>query len=216
MDRGNILGLVLSTILVSGTVATPTAYAGSYCTLSGCQVWETVTPGWGGAGGGGGSFDNTTTYGPQDPQLICAGLMENPAPNCNANNPPPLIQNGCGSASVDVPDFLVSFTNPAAAATYGGIFTEACNKHDACYGSAGLLKNFCDTDLRNNMIATAKAILGANYPLFQSDVEGQANAYAAGLQWGPIATFISGPAYDAAQAEGNCRSWSGAVRFSCK
>lgn len=112
MKRGNVLGLVIGTILVTGTTAATLAYAGGWCTPTNCYVWESVPPGWGSGGSGSGSYDNTQTYGQPDPQAVCEDLTANPEPNCNVNNPPPLIQNGCGSASVDVPDFLVSFTIP--------------------------------------------------------------------------------------------------------
>jgi len=214
MKKNNVLGLVMGTILVSGGVTVTTAYAGGYCTSSGCYVWETA-PRWGSDGGGSGSYDNTTTYGPEDPQMICADLKENPAPNCNADNPPQLVVNGCGSATVDVPDFLVSFFKPLPAASYGGIFTEACNKHDVCYGSWGQPKSSCDADLKNDMIQAAKTVLGIGYPAFQVEVEGQAWAYSTGLAWGPIQAFISQPAFDSAQAEGQCRSYAGSVQYFC-
>jgi RHS repeat-associated protein len=52
---------------------------------------------------------------------------------------------GCGDAKTDrfVPD------------SYFGIvdFTKACEKHDDCYGTWGAVKETCDANLRDNMIA---------------------------------------------------------------
>ncbi|GEM_PF-1680852 len=217
MKRGNALRLVIATVLVSGGAAATVAYAGGYCTLSACYVWGTAPPGWGSGGGGSGSFDNTQTYGQPDAQAVCEDLSGHPEPNCNINNPPPLVQNGCGSASIDVPDFLVSFTNAAAAASYGGIFRAACNKHDVCYGTSWQTKAWCDADLKNDMIRSAKDRLPNDvYLFFKADVERQASTYSSGLQWGPIEAFVSGPAWSRAQIDARCRTWSDAMKYYCR
>lgn len=66
------------------------------------------------------------------------------------------------------------------------------------------------------MIAGAKAAIPASvYPIFQADVEGQANAYSAGLQWGAIETFVAIPVWMDAQVDARCRTWSYAMKYYC-
>lgn len=217
MKRNTVLGLVIGSIVASGAAATA-VHAYGYCTPNYCYVWENIPSPGGGSGGGGGGTDNTDTDPNDDWRIVCDDLEANPpAGVCDANNPPPLIQNGCGSASFDVPDFLVSFNHPIEAAGFGGIFTAACNKHDVCYGTAWETKQGCDTRLKQDMIATAKQIIPADrWSTFQGEVEGQATAYSSGLQWGPIDAFISGPVWEDANKEAVCRSWAyGLKSYNC-
>lgn len=218
MKRNTVLGLVIGTIVASGITVTAGVHAYGYCTPNGCYVWDNLPSPGGGTGGGlGGGSDHTDTNSDNDYRNICADLESNPPPGvCDANNPPPLIQNGCGSASFDVPDFLVSTSHPIEAAGYGGVFTDACNKHDVCYGTVWTTKEGCDTRLREDMVASAKALIPPDrWPIFQAEVEGQAAAYSSGLQWGPVQAFISGPVFDQAKTEATCRSWAQGIHRNC-
>lgn len=218
MKRNSVLGLVIGTIVASGVTVAAGVHAYGYCTPNGCYVWENLpSPGGGSGGGWGGGMGHSDTSPDNDYRIICTDLQANPPPGvCDASNPPPLIQNGCGSSSFDVPDFLVSTSHPIEAAGYGGIFTAACNKHDVCYGTAWESKEGCDTRLKDDMIAGAKALIPPDrWPVFQAEVEGQAAAYSSGLQWGPVGAFISGPVFDAAKTEATCRSWAQGIQQNC-
>ncbi|WP_199912400.1 hypothetical protein [Stenotrophomonas sp.] len=136
---------------------------------------------------------------------------------CNVYNPPVLLVNGCGAVGgMPVPDFLVSPVSAGVAAGYGGIFTDACNAHDVCYGTVGKDKAACDAQLNEDMVAVGLAnIPEPNKGFFMPYVQGQAWAYSKFLQWEYIQPWTSGPAFNAAQDEAWCRKWSAEYQEIC-
>jgi len=213
--------LIGSVILAAGAVATDAALGGGFCTISGCTVTGPLMPGIGGGGGGGG-WGNDGNSGDPDRQTIpmwCADFphhMWNDY-SCDVYSPPPLAVNGCGTAGgVPVPDFLVSPQSAAVGASYGAIFTAACNAHDVCYGSSGANKDVCDARLNEDMVAIgSRNIPEATRGFFMPFVQGQAWAYAKFLQWEWIAPWTSVPAFIHAQDEATCRTLSAEFREIC-
>lgn len=150
-----------------------------------------------GGDGGGGSEPI-----PEEPNPACP-ILEQAARDagCDLRNPPRLEVNGCGTTDFDAPDYLL------ARPWLGEIFTGACDSHDTCYGTFGTNKESCDLRLGNQMrqaCSSSAFTLGmTDFPFHACDE--QANIYSGVLQSSLVTFFISGPAFDRAQHEGQCR-----------
>lgn len=216
MSESGVLRSIIAALLCSSTSGVISqAKAASFCTINSCYVTPpAITPGYGGGDGGGG-WGNDGNSGDPERQYRAQWCMDFPSSTwenygCDIYSPPTLAKNGCGTAGrIPVPDFLVSPVNTAIAVSFGGIFTEACNRHDECYGTAGNKKDTCDANLYNDMVATASlAIPGYLSGMFDPVIRGQAWAYSRFLQWEYVRPRTSGPAFNKAQDEAWCRRWS--------
>jgi hypothetical protein len=219
MGKSQALRLLIGTIIATGSVTAFKASA-DYCTSTSCFVTHAwfVPLLYGGGGGGAGGTDNTDQTDPLTTRDgACNEMWATMPEGCNYISPPPLVQNGCGaSGGAPIPDFLVSPVAPAAAASFGDIFTAACNKHDVCYGTSKYAKAHCDAQLQVDMIAAGQTLPGDFPAVFASDIANQAYAYSHGLQFFLVEGFASGPAYESAQSEAACRDLSGvAYSYQC-
>jgi len=218
MEKTSILGVVIG-VLIGGAAASPDVQAQSYCNASGCQVFAS-RPGGGffGSGGGYGSYDQSVPredY--RDPaENLCQQIFSSVPPGCDLRNPPDFKANGCGAdGGIAIPNSLISLKDPIDGHIFGEIFKAACDQHDACYAVIGVSKSHCDNRLREDMVASAKQIIPvAEYARFSGAVEAQAIAYSIGLQWGAVAAFASGPAFNAAQDSSYCRNSAAAAMES--
>lgn len=223
MSTSHVLRNIIGCIILIGTgSASEELGAVSYCTVNGCHVTppSTAIPGYGGGGGGWGNDGNSGDLEREYTALWCQDAPTNfwEYYSCNLNSPPPLEVNGCGTAGgIPVPDFLIApGAQAAAAAAFGGIFTEACNSHDRCYGTAGSTKSSCDNNLYNDMVAVAEErIPQAVKTVFIPFAQGQAWAYSKFLQWEYVAPWTSNPAFNSAQDEALCRKWSSEYHDIC-
>ena len=223
MTGSRALRSVIATLLAAGalTVAGEVA-AGSFCSLNGCQVRPPVSvPGFGGIGGGGGGWGNDGNSGDPEREYRAHWCSDFPSEvwkhGCDVYSPPQLAVNGCGTAGgMPVPDFLVSPVMAVVAAGMGGIFTDACDVHDRCYGTAGNQKSKCDEALYRDMVIGAESYIpAALLPAFRPYAHGQAWAYSKFLQWETVMPWTSGPAFNAAQDQGYCRRWASEFREIC-
>ncbi len=211
----------MASLMVVGGLGVGDALAGSFCSLSGCEVRPPISvPGFGGIGGGGG-WGNDGNSGDPEREYQARWCMDFPHEvwkyGCELTSPPELAVNGCGTAGgMPVPDFLVSPVMAVVAAGMGGIFREACDLHDACYGTAGANKNTCDEALRHDMVGVGLRKTPAPLrAVFDPYIRGQAWAYARFLQWETVGPWTSNPAFNTAQDEGYCRKWSAEYRQIC-
>ncbi|HVJ38485.1 MAG TPA: hypothetical protein VM687_11885 [Stenotrophomonas sp.] len=211
----------MASLLVVGGLGVGEAIGGSFCSVNGCQVRPPISvPGFGGTGGGGG-WGNDGNSGDPERENRAHWCMDFPHEvwkhGCEVTAPPPLVVNGCGTAGgMPVPDFLVSPVMAVVAAGMGGIFQEACDTHDRCYGTAGANKNICDDALYQDMVRQGQQkIPAALVPVFLPHIRGQAWAYSRFLQWETVMPWTSGPAFNAAQDQGFCRKWAIEYREIC-
>lgn len=230
MAGSKVLQVLVGCALGVGMVSLPSSVgAGGYCLQNYCHVWPDF-PNLGGGGnvGGGGGWGGSDNTGrdqeqQQHAQYCTDFRAEFSTADCNFDHPPQLIPNGCGSGTVDVPDFLVSTTMALPALALGTIFTGACNAHDICYGtqpqntSQPRVKEDCDNHLYDDMVAAGNSsIPDALKPVLMPSVMLQAAAYSKGLQFEEITAFASGPAFIQAQKEAVCRDAADYFNESCR
>ncbi|MDZ4377137.1 MAG: hypothetical protein U0973_03125 [Xanthomonadaceae bacterium] len=205
MQQAKALRAVISVILLAGGgLITEAAAQTTLGTVTVHGTWP--GGGSGGSGGGGGFGGGGSTTVEEDPRfwfdpVQCAAIETQAAQNqCDLNNVPVLIPNGCGNKDFDVPDFLL------ARPSLGAIFTPACDSHDICYGNFGTSKDSCDLVLGNKMrnACSEQFAMGVTDLPFAACDE-QASLYSGALQSPLIATFISGPTFQQAQKGGQCR-----------
>ena len=222
MSESHVLRNVVATLLAAGALAAGEASAGSFCSLNGCQVRPpALVPGFFGGGGGGG-WGNDGNSGDPEREHRSMWCMDFPHEvgqyGCNVYAPPPLAVNGCGTAGgAPVPDFLVSPVLPGVAAGLGGIFTRACDLHDACYGQAGANKTQCDDALYRNMVEFGQMNIPPPLrPTLMTFVGGQAWAYSKYLRWDTVSPWNSGKSFNVAQDEAYCRRWAAEHQQICR
>jgi len=222
MSGSRVLRCVVAALIAAGAFAGGQAVANSFCSISGCQVRPpTLIPGYGGGGGGGG-WGNDGNSGDPEREYQATWCMDFPHEvgkyGCDVYSPPPLTVNGCGaSAGTPVPDFLLSPVNPGVAASFGGIFAEACNRHDSCYGTAGASKAVCDEALNRDMVNMGKEKISVPLVyLFDAAIRGQAWAYSRYLQWDWVLPWNSEQHFNRAQDEGYCRKWAAEYGQICR
>lgn len=222
MSGSRALRMVVVTLLGASAWVAGEADAVSFCVNNRCEVRPPAwVPGFFGGGGGGG-WGNDGNSGDPERDRQASWCMDFPYEiaqyGCDVYAPPELQVNGCGTATgMPVPDFLLSPVRTVEAAAQGGIFTVACNNHDACYGRAGANKADCDEKLRVEMINFGMRDIKAPFKaMFAPFVSGQAWAYAKFLQWESVAPWTSDRAFNAAQDQGYCRRWATEHRQICR
>lgn len=176
--------------------------------------------GWGGWGGETDPNNQPQPYDPWTPAQCNAYAQQMAQAGCNVRTLPVLTTNGRGSGGGDfVPDFLVRPFSPAVALGFGGIFKEACNTHDRCYGSTWSTKDQCDSALEYNMVVDAQRnIPSALHPLFAFATTGQAHAYRLTLQWEQYFPWnTSKNVCNSAQSDAQCRDSAADFRaYGCQ
>lgn len=181
-----------------------------------------------GAGGGGGYFgaastfdDNAYSYErdlfPEPEAPTCEQLAGSAPEGCDVTRPPELATNGCGGGPTAgiVPDSLVIASGNQISMGFPGLYTDACNRHDTCYGTHPGDKRACDDALVSNMINAARdAIPPIVWQRYGAGIMDQINGYGAFFR-SSIGTQVSMVFFNGAQEEDICRNYSDAVRMYC-
>jgi hypothetical protein len=152
--------------------------------------------GWGGGGGGGGWGGNSTGGGDDGGGYgddgVCTVISDTNEPGCDLANPPQYAENGCTGS----PDGM-----PGAP----GLFNNACNRHDFCYGMTARDKADCDQSLGSDMVMACDSrwlIGGVMNWLQWEDCNARATIYSGAL----LTNIISSSFFEDARFEFRCRT----------
>lgn len=172
--------------------------------------------------GGASSFDDSAYYDddsfPVPDVPSCDELWDSAPEGCNIANPPTLTTNGCGGGPTAgiVPDSLVLVDDGAVSIAFPGLFSNACDRHDRCYGTHPGNKGDCDAALANDMLTSARnTIPPIMWRRYGSTVMNQINGYGAFFD-SSVGTSISMVFFNSAQSEGLCRAYSHSIELYCR
>lgn len=162
------------------------------------------------------NYDDDSFPVPEAP--ACEDLYASAPDDCDLANPPVLTTNGCGGGPTAgiVPDSLVLVDDGSIWIGYPGLFSNACNRHDKCYGTHPGDKTTCDDTLMSDMLDSARnQISPIVWQRYGASIMNQINGYGAFFR-SSVGGDISMIFFNSAQKEDVCRAYSDSVSLYCR